>query len=650
MDPIEWLLLQVNHGHSGMVMVVAPDKPSMNDVIDRAAAALDRGSIFPGRWVVTTSDSAVWTMRDNAPIRSALLLPGVSDDVRKAVLAQVDNVWSSGTKASPYRTAAPREPEPTLTGERLKAMAEQCGMWPRDGETDDALRARLARAMYAVPGAMRREEYEELKARAFNLGVVLDPGETPEGLRERIEAMLAGDVSARTPEAWSAERERLAQRRADATKLAAAQGRGVREVEEELDRIDKIVEARKRGATPGEALRAAYPSRPVEPVQAVRARDYRSPCCGVPQGETCREGCKRRKNAEAVVDTAIAAIAVATGNPREHVRACYESAWRQHGSTDSLSLWQQVNSRADEIRRELGFCDHYFTSRDCPSCVPTKKTSTNTIHTEEEADQLYGRGSMMAGAVKEAIRNGVTPIFVARPRNPDAEPVFDYGGCIRGPSNVVLGTAKHDAPKGQFHLDELAPWLNDPNNPFEQAKRAAREAMRDAVVPSPEAFTEGMMRTALRAKQVGDIVKANGERFEFVETPPRPNHLDTYAKAVAGINRWDTLRAENRRVGEEIAKAPPEWAYPLAWRLAVMSVVEHLNNRPTPKAFEQRTRVWLDERLRFYHEARLDGDTANRAIERSRDVSPNDMFLEMVCAAYERGRPGLGGVSVGRPA
>lgn len=105
----------------------------------------------------------------------------------------------------------------------------------------------------------------------------------------------------------------------------------------------------------------------------------------------------------------------------------------------------------------------------------------------------------------------------------------------------------------------------------------------------------------------------------------------------------DAIRAENRHVGEGIAKSPPPWAYPLAWRLAVMAVVEAHNNKPRPSPF-----AWFDEMTaaaREYHIARREGLLPGPAAEKAlRAADIGDLMVDRICAAYERGRPGPGGV------
>lgn len=110
--------------------------------------------------------------------------------------------------------------------------------------------------------------------------------------------------------------------------------------------------------------------------------------------------------------------------------------------------------------------------------------------------------------------------------------------------------------------------------------------------------------------------------------------------------RAEELRKENRRVGEEIARNPPAWAYPLGWRLAVMAEVELANNRSDPSRLSlPQMREVLTDCLRAFHAERLQGVTFERCM--AGQIGETTIA---VCTAYERGRPGPGGVSITPPA
>lgn len=133
--------------------------------------------------------------------------------------------------------------------------------------------------------------------------------------------------------------------------------------------------------------------------------------------------------------------------------------------------------------------------------------------------------------------------------------------------------------------------------------------------------------------------------------PDRRSCPDCLGPAGRERMRAEELRKENRRFGEEIARNPPGWAYPLAWRLAVMTEVKRSNNRPEPETRTRAMRLLLESCLKPYHALRLGGLTANDArtqVLAEETYKPAYEWIPNVCAAYERGRPG--GVNVGRPA
>lgn len=137
-----------------------------------------------------------------------------------------------------------------------------------------------------------------------------------------------------------------------------------------------------------------------------------------------------------------------------------------------------------------------------------------------------------------------------------------------------------------------------------------------------------------------------------VSAAPSGSPIPSTSAPTYHVKSPEDLRAENRRLGEEIAKAPPEWAYPLAWRLAVMAHVEWKNNRTTPERLDaEYTALGIEVVLQKYHKARLSGLTAVAAMRtQSMDTTRVDDWTALLCQAYERGRPGPGGVHLGRSA
>lgn len=147
--------------------------------------------------------------------------------------------------------------------------------------------------------------------------------------------------------------------------------------------------------------------------------------------------------------------------------------------------------------------------------------------------------------------------------------------------------------------------------------------------------------------------QSDEDRLAHLARIERTSARIPHAEAMARLGRWEDVRAENRRIGEDIAKAPPEWAYPLAWRLAVMAVVESNNNRKDVTPFDMG--YWerkVVPSLRAYHHARLDGLLPDPAMIKAvlRDAEPLNKEIVakfwdgIACQAYERGRPGPGGV------
>jgi hypothetical protein len=101
------------------------------------------------------------------------------------------------------------------------------------------------------------------------------------------------------------------------------------------------------------------------------------------------------------------------------------------------------------------------------------------------------------------------------------------------------------------------------------------------------------------------------------------------------------IRAANRQAADRIIAACPEWAYPTAWRLAVMAACEHCGERTKPRMMGASLQD-ITAILSVYHEDRLAGWTEAASFGHlPREV---DELASVLCRAYERGRPGTGGV------
>lgn len=201
-------------------------------------------------------------------------------------------------------------------------------------------------------------------------------------------------------------------------------------------------------------------------------------------------------------------------------------------------------------------------------------------------------------------------------------------GTSLGRAEAVIGSVQQ---KGRIHVT-----VNGLEQ-FRELAEVAREAAEAHARNPCSATFNGQPIPATQAPREGTIEVKLG---------------NVTAQATYRVKAPEDLRAENRRLGEEIAKAPPSWAYPLAWRLAVMAVVEDYNCREKPRTFQQ---AWEDayatESLRTYHGARMSGQTEKTAMAAVRKVAGLiGVTLAIACQAYERGRPGPGGVHLGRPA
>lgn len=189
--------------------------------------------------------------------------------------------------------------------------------------------------------------------------------------------------------------------------------------------------------------------------------------------------------------------------------------------------------------------------------------------------------------------------------------------------------------------------------PFRSVREVIQQASRECEEEIRRRQPLGVALNAAPKDGLVEVAVFTGSmptRGPILEGTPIPST----AAPTYPVRSADAIRAENCRIGEEIAKASPAWAYPLAWRLAVMAVVEAHNNTKTIVPFD--TRYWEQQvtpSLRAYHQARLDGflpePAMMKAVQEGVDVPLDKSFVEkfydgIACRAYERGRPGPGGV------
>ena len=160
--------------------------------------------------------------------------------------------------------------------------------------------------------------------------------------------------------------------------------------------------------------------------------------------------------------------------------------------------------------------------------------------------------------------------------------------------------------------------------------------------------TDDLLRRCVR-----EAVEIQAEQSRRTTTA---NRLSPNEKSTPSTPRTPTpaeIREENKRVGAELAKNPPAWAYPLGWTLAVSAAVEIANNRPDPEpgvVDGNPFGSWLVLVLRRYHDARLAGQTPRKATETATGGPEwHEEPPGLICAAYERGRGAPGEGRIGRP-
>lgn len=137
------------------------------------------------------------------------------------------------------------------------------------------------------------------------------------------------------------------------------------------------------------------------------------------------------------------------------------------------------------------------------------------------------------------------------------------------------------------------------------------------------------------------IARGTGATFREAIEEAQQNRERIAREAAEGAAKVTAIREQNRAIGQGLMQ-PPEWAYPAAWRNAVMAAVEWANARPCPEPMALPERNLLEPAvLKRYHRERLAG-TVERAMRRAcGDPSyPDHEVDRIVCAAYERGRLG----------
>jgi hypothetical protein len=188
-------------------------------------------------------------------------------------------------------------------------------------------------------------------------------------------------------------------------------------------------------------------------------------------------------------------------------------------------------------------------------------------------------------------------------------------------------------------------------------EEAFAKADRSASTPEPKPESRGLAASMFPRRSERPVIPADSrgdahvdieDAYRFGVVPIGPDG-QVIPRSVRRPSRPTPptptdIRAENRRTAATIIAACPPWAYPTAWSIAVMAHVEEYNNCDTPRRHEP-PKV-LELVLGVYHRARLRGLTVASAVAEAHATS-GAAWVERICHAYERGRPGPGGVSSG---
>ena len=121
------------------------------------------------------------------------------------------------------------------------------------------------------------------------------------------------------------------------------------------------------------------------------------------------------------------------------------------------------------------------------------------------------------------------------------------------------------------------------------------------------------------------------------------------AVEVRRFDRHAAARRQNEAMGAKLAAAAPDWAYHTAWVMAVGFLVNSANETSAPATIPQATVVLATKGLELYHRARLGGLLPEVAAASVGDANRQG-WLSAMFAAYERGRPGPGGLTNGKMA
>lgn len=334
----------------------------------------------------------------------------------------------------------------------------------------------------------------------------------------------------------------------------------------------------------------------------------RSSCCGAEEGSLCATDCDRRLAAEACHREAVALVAREYGWSERAIEQSYEDASPARAKNPMMidrSIRTAVDRAREEARRKMGRCEHFMFPDACDAgCDPLE------FVVGEELDRI-GLGFGVRRALLDTdkvLRENIRA--VRQQRRADTFAAFER----------TTGSFPNSFNSRPVEVQDLA---------RELTARAAHVGVKVDPRETCEDLRERIeARDKLRqASQIRDAPRA-----------PTPAEV----------------RAENLRVGAELAKNPPAWAYPLGWMLAVSAHVEWRNNRAEPGHVGGEPGALGDAIgfvLRKYHDARLAGVQPEQAMRaQSTDPDGIDDWTRLLCAAYERGRCAPGGERLGRPA
>lgn len=371
-----------------------------------------------------------------------------------------------------------------------------------------------------------------------------------------------------------------------------------------------------------EERRSAEPTRPASgtipmtPQEMQDAQAKKSSCCGAGEGFVCRPDCPRLVSAERLESYLTVRVAERMGATVEQVRDAEN--WDRNGwerTDEAMDLWHEFKPL---VARDFGACFSHMWI-DCPLCLKGKASPDASVKVPFAVGQ---------GRVHPSL--GQVTIW------------------IRGPHGL-WGYLRPDGQIGWVDEQVAETW------PLAERKNVAATPGTRAFSVTDRSVAHAISEAFARcARQKFDEVLTASVISKFKAVVGEPAFVATSAKKSrrtvdTGPTSTD-VRTKNRELALRVAVEPPGWAYPAAWTLAVGAVLEAYNNHATPVVFD--VVYWKETvaaALRRYHDARLGGLLPERALVAAigADVVVLDgqTYDELACEAYERGRPGPGGMN-----